>query len=35
MTTTQVVKTSVNVNNSPTQNYAHPKNHAPGNLLKK
>ena len=33
MTTTQVVKTSVTVNNSPTQNYAHPKNHAPGHLL--
>ena len=33
MTTTQVLKTSVTVNNSPTQNYAHPKNHAPGHLL--
>ena len=33
MTTTQVVKTSGNVNNSPPQNYTHKKNHAPGNLL--
>ena len=29
MTTTQIVETSVNVNNSPIQDYDHPDNHAP------
>ena len=28
-TTAQVVKTSVTVNNSPTQDYVHPDDHAP------